>query len=401
MRNSLLIILIFSQLSVLALSYEELKETPIFYLQQSEIDNVKKQLKSKMGIGVFTTQLAAINYTNLLEIERQKKDLDRRKKKLNCSNVDLRNEDLGDARDQGRIGWCFAYATADLITYELGEKVSARSVAQNYHHKRNADTAELFIAGGTIKKAADASMEFGLCTEKMMPSDNTSTVTANDKTHDFKEVFIELERLQEVQDDLEFDDSVKKHTRKWAFNVYNSLFGTSKEDYKVSPVCDTYYLLKEVFPNIQLSTVKKIIEKDNFDEYTDILFADLCPKEGRIQKKIPIEEKWIDKDSVDDQLDTLETLNDILDGKKGDPRIVGVAYAGAMMHTKNNTYMSATHAGTIVGRKTDPNTGECKYLVRNTWGNTYKRDFDDENGNVWVSRDELLENLGVITYVKK
>ena len=47
--------------------------------------------------------------------------------------VDLRNQALGEVRDQDSIGWCYAFAGADLLTYKLGKKVSAVDVAMNYN----------------------------------------------------------------------------------------------------------------------------------------------------------------------------------------------------------------------------------------------------------------------------
>jgi hypothetical protein len=400
MKIKLLLCLLFFQSSLLASSVDELQKKSLFYMKQNELEEVRKKLTADLGKGYIASYRAKRELSQLSDLQEKFDKVQSRRKQLTCSSVDLRNESLGEVRNQGSIGWCFAYATADLLSYELGEQVSARNVAQNYHHKREADTAEEFIEGGSIKAAADSSMEFGVCKESDMPSNNKMRYSANDSSYSFKDIFLELERLKEVQEDQITEATIKPVLRPWAFKAYQKLFSNA-DDYKVSPVCDTYYLLKEIFPTITVDSVRKVIAKNSFDEYTDTLFEELCPTSGRLKQQIPIDEKWIDKDSVDDQFDALDKINALLDGKNGDAQIIGIAYAGKMISKKDHTYTGVSHASTIVGRKTDPITGECKYLVRNTWGNTYKRSLDDENGNIWVSRDELMENVGAITFVKK
>ena len=40
-----------------------------------------------------------------------------------CTTVDLRSS-LGEARDQGESGWCFANTAADLVSHAVGYRVS-------------------------------------------------------------------------------------------------------------------------------------------------------------------------------------------------------------------------------------------------------------------------------------
>jgi hypothetical protein len=49
-----------------------------------------------------------------------------------CSDLDLRPV-LGEARDQGDTGWCFAHSAADLLTAAVGHRISAMDVAVTYH----------------------------------------------------------------------------------------------------------------------------------------------------------------------------------------------------------------------------------------------------------------------------
>lgn len=47
------------------------------------------------------------------------------REKASCTPVDNRNDKLGPVRNQDSIGWCYAFATADLLTHKLRQKVSA------------------------------------------------------------------------------------------------------------------------------------------------------------------------------------------------------------------------------------------------------------------------------------
>jgi hypothetical protein len=52
-----------------------------------------------------------------------------------CTPIDLRNESLGEVRNQNNIGWCYAYATADLFAHKFNlTRVSAADIAVTYNH---------------------------------------------------------------------------------------------------------------------------------------------------------------------------------------------------------------------------------------------------------------------------
>ncbi len=62
------------------------------------------------------------------------KELDNLSKKLstegnkNCGDVNLSSK-MGPIRDQDTMGWCYAFAAADLLSFKLGQRISAASLA--------------------------------------------------------------------------------------------------------------------------------------------------------------------------------------------------------------------------------------------------------------------------------
>jgi hypothetical protein len=53
-----------------------------------------------------------------------------------CEPVDLSNR-FGPVRDQGDTGWCGSFVVADLLTYQLGVRISAASTGINYYANRS------------------------------------------------------------------------------------------------------------------------------------------------------------------------------------------------------------------------------------------------------------------------
>lgn len=66
--------------------------------------------------------------------------------------------------------------------------------------------------------------------------------------------------------------------------------------------------------------------------------------------------------------------------------------------------MLLRHMSVIVGRRANPVTRECRYLVRNSWGagcSGYTLELQKrcEGGYLWLTREELRQNLYGLTYL--
>ncbi len=83
------------------------------------------------------------------------------------SPVDLK---VGPVRNQGDIGWCFAYVAADLISEKIGEYISAAHIAKNYYKKSIIARLYNRTEGGYTFDAIANSLNEALCTEETLPS---------------------------------------------------------------------------------------------------------------------------------------------------------------------------------------------------------------------------------------
>jgi hypothetical protein len=80
------------------------------------------------------------------------------KNQSSCEPQDLRNDKLGLVHNQERLGWCYAFTGADLLSYKLGEKISAADMATAYTDGWRKELATTFgkketeYAGGSVKE---------------------------------------------------------------------------------------------------------------------------------------------------------------------------------------------------------------------------------------------------------
>lgn len=404
MKLSLLILLgLLLQASATTLSRSQVTElaqglisrSPFYFSQEnyetlkSAIDSAKASHDSNflVKLGIWDS------YEEIMqEVDKAKTahgQLDEQLKQKPCEPVDLRNESLGDVRDQGSIGWCFAYQAADLVSYELGKRVSARDIAQTHHSHKGFKNAKKFIGGGNSLLAAKLALEKGVCSEEDFPSDNEEYYDVNSKLFQLEEIFVELEKIKKQWEQENGKQKKPSNSYEAFLRYYKELIAETNESEYQDPLCDSFYLIKTILPEVDLGILQEAIAKDTYDTYIKTLFASQCNTKKLSRPGLEI--KVTEVGGETSPLDALKVVDKVLlsEGKAGKP--VGITYPYKMITDQNFLGSSGLHAGTIVARRPGQN-GRCEYLVRNTWGRTYKRGLGDEEGNVWVTDAELLAN---------
>ena len=95
------------------------------------------------------------------------------------------------------------------------------------------------------------------------------------------------------------------------------------------------------------------------------------------------------------------TLIGDLDHQISSLKPVGISYCSIMLTNREETGLDYTgahkkncgeHASVIIGRKSDK-LGRCSYLIRNSWGESSKYDWETSKGDIWVSEHQLKRNL--------
>ncbi len=293
-----------------------------------------------------------------LEISRLKKvaarSADRGSK--NCSPVDLRSK-FGPVRDQDSVGWCYAFVAADLLSARLGFRVSAADIAVHYTADKNLkpfprtshQIGELGsgIEGGSPHYALLTAMKNGVCREADSPS----------------EFYAEDSQLRNSITDLE-----TKAAKSWPRYLLNQTSRLTEDK-----ICPTRLSsASQIESVVRLSLPSNVIYNLN---------AARCAG-----KRIPAGISELDSTLADPNgAKVVEFLDRAL--SLGQPAIVGY-HSNFLKGLRGDS----PHASVVVGRRINPASGLCEFLIRNTWGPScapYGIKFDCEEGHVWVPREKI------------
>lgn len=288
-----------------------------------------------------------------------------KKNKRECTNVDLRGPKLGDVRNQGNVGWCFAYSTAELISYQLGKRISATDLAINFYQQmpEMPKTALLSTIAGGSDMGAMTYSKGSFCIEESTLSDEYSVPRP----------------------------CLPKSGRVDTMDIVRSIEGIHNQAPEVLTLCQAS-LISSIFKNLNKETIQSIVLNKSTSSFEKIsLLKDKNCEGKRISKKMsmrgglrnnPIED-------IDEQLNAKNPISLNYD-------------AAFLMHKHEGV---ANHYSVIVGRRLDEKSNSCQYLIRNSWGKgcsiypgVYKAQC--EEGNIWVDEDVLGKAILGIKFIK-
>jgi hypothetical protein len=95
----------------------------------------------------------------------------------------------------------------------------------------------------------------------------------------------------------------------------------------------------------------------------------------------------------------MELMNQQLDSNN----IVGISYLLSFLKNSHDYYKLSGHASTVVGRNYNEKTGDCEYLIRNSWGPgcaSYDALFACHDGHILVPEFALQRGLNGVGYLK-
>lgn len=278
--------------------------------------------------------------------------------------IDLRNETLGAVRDQDSIGWCYAFAAADLLTYKLKKKISAADVAMNYNDtlinrifKKLGGFGEQNFHGGDEGDAIEkTAKKGGACLEKNLRSEDNGYST-------LMTTLTDIEKIKE----------------------------NSTSD--ISSLCSKAAMA--MFPNMTLTDYLAIAK--------GALKTDLLE---RLSDKACGPRISLDRIRVKSQYAFLESgrkeLFDQIDKQLANKNIVSIGYNSKALYDVD-TQEEGLHASVAVGRRYNASNGECEYLIRNSWGracSSYDQRLSCEEGNIWVPKSALVKGILNVTYLE-
>lgn len=314
--------------------------------------------------------------------ENQNKYLKDRKEMCSTQNVDTSY--MGPVRDQDDMGWCYAYATADLISFHAKKRVSAVDVAilnnnfsksaihDRINYSRDVELIYNFRSfftehgsspdalidetreqlydsvrkGGITSEAMKVALQKGVCLEKDMPSTFTDTG---------------IPLSQRLQSAVNFQAGVDgRHS-----------------------CLDHLGMAASIFTNLNREQIEDVARRTSPDFMLFELRQKNCKEKVFLPDKKPLR--------LNRQND--EQMFSIIDDQLNKKQPVVATYQVNMLQKGR----SGVHISGIVGRRFNDKTGRCEYRVRNSWGpHTHfekSTGVVHDNGYFWVDEINLKKNI--------
>ncbi len=285
----------------------------------------------------------------------------------NCVTKTIANDavNFSNTRNQDSIGWCYAFAAADMLSFKLNTRFSAISFVDTVKNTIKDQILDRTKQGSDVKVSMTQTFSKlkGLCLESSLSST------------DFE--FCEFKNIS---------------------GVFNYLITPNK----IQNQCQ-YDDINKIFPNFDFNEFNRLSE-DLKTVYIENLIKLHCAKDLYKLNNLPqLIYKYTQQYKIEDIFNEIEKQLDL-----GMPS--AIAYN---VRKLQGLQASEEHASLIMGRATNPETNECEYLVRNSWGKSCLADEGSnpngirchtENGRYtgyfYVNREKLKEFTSGVYYFK-
>ncbi|MEK2690377.1 C1 family peptidase [Bdellovibrio sp. GT3] len=300
--------------------------------------------------------------------------------KKSCSPVDMSKE-MPPIRNQDSVGWCYAFTAADLLSYKMKKNISAADIAlqdqdnwlDSIERGVKGSTAADFN-GGWFSHSLQSMQRKGLCLEKDLSSEDNSGGT--------------------------FADSLRS-LDSWG----RATIAAKRQE------CDSLYAeTKKLFPGATLSDLQEVVKSSSKRDFINNLREKSCKQRIPAQYEVvTITKQGYYKKIYDKlarnspELDYAQALDEQLSNKNP----VGVSIDANGLSDRRSpatTYEnSASHALSVVGRRFNDSTGQCEYLLRNSYGagcSGYDSTLECKKGMIWMPKPDLMSRTWGLSYVK-
>lgn len=286
-------------------------------------------------------------------------------KKEQCSNVDIRDkhphlrEHFSTPADQGSIGWCYAYAAADLLTVEAGVPLSPSHVSSIYNKSIRSNI--LWRLGYEIKGlfSSRETYEGGFIGKAAVEAMDASPICRHNRIDKYTHLIGMLELAKNRVKSQEMAPHV---------------------------ACA---IAKKSLPHIDIESFMSDFVSKNINDTLESHLRQNC-QTVEIPKR---QKKVLHKPFFFGKKKYVDNVNKLLE--KGKP--LGISY-----NAGNVSRISGYHASTVIGRRW--NNGRCEYNIRNTWGRVcpYKEGIEcnQNDGSYWIKDEEFYKLSLNFTYLQ-
>lgn len=304
-----------------------------------------------------------------------------------CSPLNLTHE-LGPNRNQGKIYWCYAHATADLLAYHFKTpKLSAVDIALQYNNSLLGRLIAFFsfnnrieLQNGLASISLKNALKQGVCSWENMPDES-----------------ILRRQVLTQEDGMMIKDS--------SWEKIDFLDGMEQILLQLRPTLKNQknYHYEYSFPNFTFNDLKNLLRSDLANKNIfDIIVEQSC-RDQRItfNSESTIHQSFRKRSFLQQIHQQLFLKN---------PVIIDYFEDVLFSWPKFKRRLADLHTSLIVGRRWNETTQSCELLVRESYGaqcdgycidgscEPYAPHFQCEQGNLWIKDTELLKAIVHLTY---
>ena len=293
--------------------------------------------------------------------------------RADCTSLDLRNETLGEVRDQKNVSWCYAYTVSDMIAHHYHlPRISAADIAITYNHDPlvkmqrklyefyfrmfNPDRLNTEHTTGFIQIALQTSLARGVCAENIFPSDFLTRITSGERGASTEKIPM-AQAIREI------------HLQKESSNFLSYYFFQNID-------AETYfkYLKESDIHDLFFNLTEKACQGSRFHDFGNV---------------VPVHH-YVSKKSLDEIDQVLASGN-----------IAGIEYFPSFLYNLDAP-IGGMHTSSIVARRMNGKTKSCEYLIRNSHGSgcsQYDRRLECDQGQIWVPAPLLKSRLISVSHL--
>lgn len=323
-----------------------------------------------------------------------------------CTSIDYRSE-LPPIRNQGSIGWCYAFSAADLVSHKLQQNISPVDIALSFNNSLNQNT----VARTTRDTARLISRYMGLETGEQKNPPTPASI---------REHFLSNFTPESQRESGWVDQSIMATQARGGFCLDAPISGLAENnDEFISVIAmmermrNGYSLSLEKTPDLDvaefvcnygsipesLTDPISTIGLERITQYLEgrligDLFYGLVNEQcqNRISASFEAQEINLNPLSTEEKL---QTINQILENGS----ILSINFMSQMLTGPDTP--GEYHAAPIVGRRQNTENQQCEYLVRNSWGPSCEAYTTNEceGGYVWVSESDIVEHAQQLNHL--
>lgn len=282
----------------------------------------------------------------------------------NCKEITLSNDavNFSNTRNQDGIGWCYAYAASDLLSFKYNQRLSSISFSSRTHSLKD-QFSDPRKQGADVREAIEDSYKRlkGFCLESSLKSTDVNFC-----------------RFKDINELLTFI----------SLGAHEELSSCSESD------------IKSIFPDINISMIQNGLSVSE-RTFLEKLIDEHCRKNKLIRSEPKI------KTFIAPYANS-EQIKNVIDREllKNNPVIWAFD-----VHKITGQSGSGDHAGMVMGKTFNPQTKKCEYLIRNSWGKSCPFEMDGkpsrchevngrQTGYFYVTEEHLLSNSSGAYYAE-